>query len=330
MMEYYKDEVYKKDVETALSSIINAERLKNKRVLVTGASGLIGSFIADVLLQAGGYVFVAGRNKATLNERFPGANVLQYDLAKEIEFDESFDYIIHAAGYGHPAAFREDPVGILLNSVNGTAQMLNYAIAHDVKRFLYVSSGEVYGSVNSASFRACYPIGKQAGENLCASFFYKYGLDTVIARLCHIFGPGASEQDNRATAQFFRNAKNKEDIVLKSKGEQRRSYLYVADSASAILTLLTTGESGKSYDIASDDSIITIAELADSIAKLAGVKVVFDLPNDIEKQEQTPINEQVLDGEELTKLGWKSRYNLSEGVADTLSSVEKTTKTEVL
>ena len=294
--------------------------------MITGASGLIGSFIADVLLQAGSCVFVAGRNKATLNERFPGANVLQYDLANEIEFDESFDYIIHAAGYGHPAAFREDPVGVLLNSVNGTARMLNYAIAHDVKRFLYISSGEVYGSINSTSFRACYPIGKQAGENLCASYFYKYGLDAVMARLCHTFGPGASEQDNRATAQFFRNAKNKEDIVLKSKGEQRRSYLYVADSVSAILTLLTTGKPGKSYDIASDDSIITIAELAESIAKVAGVKVVFDLPTDIEKQEQTPIKEQVMNGEALAKLGWKIRYNLTEGVVATLSIIENLQK----
>ena len=187
---------------------------------------------------------------------------------------------------------------------------MDYACAHKTKRFVYISSGEVYGNVSSMTSRACYPLGKQAGENLCASYNEKYGLDTVSARLCHTFGSGISGKDNRATAQFFRNAAAGEDIVLKSKGEQRRSYLYVEDCASAILSVLTKGSRGNAYDICADERIVTIAGLAEMIAEAAGVKVRFDLPDEQEKRDQSPIKQQVMDGAALKELGWTAKYSL--------------------
>ena len=316
--EYYKKKIYIDDVKTSLAAVVGADKLYDKTVLVTGASGLVGSFIADVLIEAGSKVYVAGRNIADLKERFPEATSLEYDLTKEIVFDVDCDYIIHTAGYGHPGAFREDPVGILINSVKGTHRMLEYVRNHCKGRLLYVSSGEVYGQVDSMTSRACYPLGKQAGENLCASYHDKYGVDTVSVRLCHTFGPGMSKKDNRATAQFFRNALNGEDIVLKSKGEQRRSYLYAADSTSAILSVLTSGESGKAYDIASDDCVVTIAELAGMIAEAAGVNVIYDIPSETDRLQQSPIKEQILDGKKLGLLGWKKRYNISDGCSNIL------------
>ncbi len=318
MCSYYEKESYIEDVRNSLRSVVSGENLSGKKILVTGASGLVGSFITDVLIESGSTVFVAGRNPVGLQERFPKATPLTYDLASDIDFSFEFDYIIHAAGYGHPRAFREDPVGILTCSVNGTARMLEYAREHCKERFLYVSSGEVYGHVDPMTSRACYPLGKQAGENLCASYREKYGVDTVVTRLCHTFGPGISAKDNRATAQFFRNAVAGEDIVLKSKGEQRRSYLYTADSASAILSVLTSGESGNAYDIASDDCVVTIAELACLIAKAAGVEVTYDIPSEEEIAQRSPIAEQILNGKLPADLGWVKTYSIESGCRKTI------------
>ncbi len=322
MCRYYEKKSYIEDVRNSLRSVVSDEKLSEKKILVTGASGLVGSFITDVLIEAGSKVFAAGRNPVGLQERFPKATPLTYDLASDIDFNVEFDYIIHAAGYGHPGAFREDPVGILIYSVNGTARMLEYAREHCKERFLYVSSGEVYGHVDPMTSRACYPLGKQAGENLCASYHEKYDVDTVVTRLCHTFGPGISAKDNRATAQFFRNAVAGENIVLKSKGEQRRSYLYAADSASAILSVLTSGESGNAYDIASDDCVVTIAELARLIADVAGVKVVYDIPTEVEVKERSPIVEQILDGRKLANIGWMKAYRIKAGCEKSIEGLK--------
>lgn len=318
MSDYYNKKSYREDVRRSLKSIVGAKRLKDKKILITGAGGMVGSFITDVLNEAGCATWVAGRNPDKLAARFPKSVPIYYDLEKEIEFNIDFDYMILMAGYGHPGAFYEDPVGILVNSVNGTDRLLTYALEHGTDRVLYVSSGEVYGNIDSMSFRACYPLGKQAGENLCASYYEKYGVNSVVCRLCHTFGPGISWNDNRATAQFIRNALAGENIVLKSKGEQRRSYLYAADSASAILSVLTSGEAGCAYDIASDDCIVTIAELAGLIARAVGMDVVYDIPSEKEISQRSPIAEQILDGNMLAALGWKGAYSIEEGCRNTI------------
>lgn len=317
--EYFHSKEYKESVNGTASSVVAGDKLSGKKILVTGASGLVGSYLTDVLAELGSTVYAAGRNTAKLTERFPKAGAVEYDLEKDISFTDDFDYIIHGAGYGHPGAFTEDPRGVLMNSVSGTDRLLSYATRHCTKRFLYISSGEVYGHVDNMSSRACYPLGKQAGENLCAIYHDKFRLDTAVARLCHTFGPGISGKDNRATAQFFRAAMAHEDIILKSKGDQLRSYLYVADSVSAILSVLTSGESGRAYDIASDECTITIADLAKVIAESAGVNVKFEIPNEEEKKQLSPINRQVLDGTALQELGWSYRYSIDEGCRETVA-----------
>lgn len=317
-IEYYRKSEYSSSIRDTALSVQKGNQLRGRKALVTGASGLVGSYLSDVLMELESIVYVAGRNTEKLQTRFPGAHPLTYDLSSEIMFNESFDYIIHCAGYGHPRAFVDDPEGILLNSVLGTKRLLGYAEEHNVKRFLYISSGEVYGDIDSMTSRACYPLGKQAGENLCAIYKDKHQLDTVVARLCHTFGPGISDNDNRATAQFFRAALANKDIILKSKGEQLRSYLYVADSVSAILTVLLSGESGKAYDIASDECVITIANLARTIAEVAGVEVRFEIPNEDEKRQQSPISKQVLNGDSLRELKWAYRYSIDEGCRETM------------
>lgn len=343
-MHIFHCPTYQNDLKTAIQNSLGIEQIKNKSILITGATGTIGSFLVDTLLyynvieNANITIYAAGRNKQNLAGRFDYAKTnkliyTEYDLHKPIEFDYSIDYIIHAAGNAHPVAFHSDPVGTLMGNVAGTYALLEYIRSHGVKRLLYVSSGEVYGqgnlqfeeleegycgSIDSLSSRSCYPLGKRTGENLCVSYSKQYGLETVIVRPCHTYGPGITKEDSRAHAQFFRNVLANEDIVLKSEGKQLRSYCYVADCASAILTVLLYGICGDAYNIANSQARITISGLAEIIAEEAGKRVIYSIPNDFDIASRSPIEKQVLSSKKLEELGWKGCYSVRDGVQNTL------------
>lgn len=116
----------------------------------------------------------------------------------------------------------------------------------------------------------------RATETLCVAYAQQYGLDIVVARPCHTYGEHFTEKDNRVFAQFIRNAVAGENIVMKSLGEQCRSWLYVEDCAMAILDILQKGSNCEAYNVADKNSCITIRELAGIIADVANVKVVID------------------------------------------------------
>lgn len=335
---------YINDLDISIQHSVGIERLKGATVLITGATGTIGSFIADTLLRynqnnkAGITVYVAGRDVEKLVKRYSYWNdskviPLKYDVSETIGFDCSVDYVMHAAGNAHPAAFNGDPVGTIIGNVQGTYNLLEYSRLHGSKRFLYVSSGEVYGQgdlsleefseeysgyIDTSSPRSCYPQSKRATENLCASYYKQYGLETVTVRPCHTFGPGITPTDSRANAQFFRNVLNDEDIVMKSAGTQLRSYNYVADCISGVITILLNGVAGEAYNTANPNVRISIAELAQAIAYSGNKRVVFSSPTDIDLANRTPIEKQVLSSRKLEALGWKPAFDLLKAVNNTI------------
>jgi nucleoside-diphosphate-sugar epimerase len=216
-------------------------------------------------------------------------------------------------------------------NILGLSNLLDFGTKKNIKRVLYVSSGEVYGEGDKNDFtesysgyidylnsRSCYPASKRAAETLCISYSCQYNTDVVIARPCHIYGPTFTESDNRAFAQFIRNTLAKENVVLKSKGEQYRSYCYVADCVSALLVVLLYGETKNAYNIANKDSNITITELAHYIASVGNRKVVFDIPTNEEQRGYSVISRSVLNAEKLEGLGWQAKYSLSEGIKRTI------------
>jgi nucleoside-diphosphate-sugar epimerase len=344
-MNLYESKTYLRDLDAAAESSFHLERLSGASVLVTGATGTIGSFLTDTLLRynqthgANIRIYASGRSLKRLQKRFAPVETEQliyvaHDVQRPISFDFSVDYIIHAAGNAHPDVFRTDPVGTIMGNVAGTYALLEYGKRHGAKRLLYVSSGEVYGQgdlaldsfeetysgpVDPTAPRSCYPASKRVAENLCASYSQQYGLETVVVRPCHTYGPGMTDRDSRATAQFFRNALRGEDIVMNSAGTQLRSYCYVADCVSAILTVLMCGKSGEAYNSANPDARITIAGLAQEIAAVAGQKVVFAAPDAVALANRTPIAKQVLSSKKLEQLGWRGHYGVKEGVEHTLA-----------
>ncbi len=342
---YVENNRYKEDLEAAMTSVPGFEQFYGKSFLITGATGLIASFIIDLLLyandttEAGIRIFALGRDRDKLSERYAsyhGREELQFvvqDVCEPLDMGQRVDYIIHAAGNGYPASFRENPVGTMTPALFGTFYLLEYARRYNITRFLYISSGEVYGQaaegitafkedysgyVDCMSTRSCYPTAKRAAETLCSSYYSQYGVDAVVARPCHTYGPNTTTKDNRANVQFINNVLRGEDIVLKSAGRQTRSYTYIADSASGILTVLLKGETGEAYNIANSKARVTIAEYAAIVARVGHCNCVFENPDELEKAEFSPITYAVLDSAKLESLGWSGRYSVEEGIRHTI------------
>ncbi len=339
--------IYQQDLRTTLAHCIGIDKLKNSSILITGATGTICSYLVDTLLaynaeqKANITIYATSRNVSKLASCFTSQTqqlkFIEFDITKPLCFDVPVDYIIHAAGNAYPASFVADPVGTIMGNIIGTYHLLEYTRTHATKRFLYVSSGEVYGCatipnatfsetfsgpVDSLSFRSCYPNSKRTTETLCASYIHQYGIDCVIARPCHTYGPGITPSDNRANAQFFTRALAQQDIVLKSVGSQVRSYCYVGDCVSALLTVLSQGKQGEAYNIANPQGIVSIANFAHAVAAAAYRKVVFELPTNMDKLNQSPIPQQVLDNHKLIDLGWKGSFSLEKGIQHTLAILQ--------
>lgn len=342
-MKLHQSKLYLDDIDTTLNNVVGIEELQNKKVLVTGATGTIGSFVADTLIRymqkcsSDTTIYLAGRSVEKLRHQFGtqrNVEFLPYDMNNPIEFDVHLDYVIHAAGNAHPAAFNGNPVRTIMENIDSTFRLLEYLRMHEGKRLLYVSSGEVYGQgdisldsfnesysgyVDVLSPRSCYPLSKRLTENLCSSYWSQYKIESVIVRPCHTYGPHITETDNRAHAQFFRNALNGESILLKSAGTQLRSYNYVADCVAALLSVLTQGTPGEAYNLANSQSILTIAELAEKIAIVGHCKVVFEIPSATDVANRSPIPKQVLNTSKVEKLGWQPAFSLEDGICHTLN-----------
>lgn len=315
------------------------EKLNGKNILITGACGLIGSAIIDFLIEnkVECNVYAMARNRNKTQKCFakyldnPLLHIVEGDVNAPIKGNIVFHYIINAASNANPNAYALDPVGTMWTNINGTKNLLDYGREHRLERFLYVSSGEVYGNgdvdnwkesdsgyVDCMTLRSCYPTSKRAAETLCVAYSHQYHIEAVVARPCHTYGPHFTDNDTRAYAQFVRNARNHEDIVLKSRGEQYRSWLYVKDCASAILTILLKGLNGEAYNVADVNSCVTIRELAEMIAHIGGSKVVFDLPSEVERQGFSVIRKAVFDISKLEALEWIPQYKLQEALVETI------------
>ena len=314
------------------------KKLQEKSFLITGASGLIGSALVDLLMSynresnARIEIYTVSRNRAYAEKQFhtywndSNFHYISHDITEPFLLDVPLDYIIHGASNASPKCYASDPVGTMKANLWGVSNMLELAREKEA-RLLYISSGEVYGEGDGRDFtedysgyvdclnpRSCYPSSKRASETLCVSYKEQYGVNVAIARPCHIYGPDTG-RDDRAFAQFLRLAKRGENIVLKSEGKQVRSYCHVDDCASALLYILLKGESGEAYNIANRESILSIRELAEMIAHMASVKVIQDIPSAQESKGYSKVQRAVLDPSKLEKLGWKPEFSIKEGIS---------------
>lgn len=344
----YNNSIYVEDLENSLKSIVGAQALRGKSLLITGATGMIGSFVVDVLLHGnktmnlGCKVICMGRNLEKAKSRFAqhwncsDFSFVQHNVNEPLPtYISGVDYVIHAASSTHPLAYATQPVETITTNILGAYYLLNYICKNAPRaRFVLMSSVEVYGQnrgdvmsfnedycgyIDCNSLRSGYPESKRLSESLCQAFLRENMVDFVSARLPRTYGPTMLMSDTKALSQFIKKGIAKEDIILKSKGEQLFSYAYVADVVSAVLTIMLVGKSGSAYNISSSESDIKLRDLAQMVADLSGTSLRYELPDSVEMAGYSTANVAVMDSSRLRELGWKHHYLIREGLGRTLS-----------
>lgn len=349
-MTLFENEMYMEDVRYAADLGLPWERLQDKKILISGACGLIGSFAVDVLMEKNRSlgmhcgICALGRDEQAAKVRFAGYwdsslfCFLRHDVNDPLEekTEEEFDYIVHLASCTHPVAYARNPIATIATNVLGTDNLLRYAAGHHVKRFVFASSNEIYGEnrgdvelfteaycgyIDSNTLRAGYPESKRCGEALCQAYVKERDIDMVIPRFTRTYGPTMLMSDTKAVSQFIIKAAKGEDIVLKSEGNQYYSYTYVADAVTGLFTVMLCGQCGEAYNIADSNSDIRLKDLAGIAAKFSHMKVIYDMPDSIEKAGYSTATKARLDGNKLKSLGWNMKYSIREGIGRTIEIV---------
>lgn len=339
MKDILKNDLYRNDILHIFENV-NLSLLKRKTILITGGLGLICSSVVDLLIEynktfgANIKIYVAARNEKNFSERYgeyPCVEYLCYDAIKPINFDVNADYIIHGAGSASPELYVSMPVETILSNFNGVYNLLEYVKNHNVKRMLYISSSEVYGtkditdafeennfgSVNINNIRSSYSEAKRVSELLCKSYSAEYDIDTVIVRPGHIYGPTASPNDKRISSKFSYLAANEKTLKMKSLGLQKRSYCYSLDCAAAILIALINGKKGESYNIGHNE-ITSIKEMAQILAEAGNVKLEINEPSKDDLKQFNPMDNSALNNNKIKLLGYKDTFSVNEGLLHTV------------
>lgn len=347
-MSPFQHPLYLSDVSRLSELDLPWESLRGKCLLVSGASGLIGSCLVDAVMKRNSMepldckVIAIGRNAKRAQERFaaywdsPLFSFVTQDINLPFSIPGKIDYVVHLASNTHPVSYATEPVETIMTNITGLQNMLELARSCGAERFAFASSNEVYGQnkgdveffdesycgyIDCNTLRAGYPESKRCGEALCQAYARQYGMDVVIPRFTRCFGPTLLPSDTKALSQFLHNAVNGEDIVLKSDGSQYYSYIYVCDAVSALLTVLLKGESGHAYNISDKAFDVTLKDLAQKIADIAGTKVVFRLPDEVEKAGFSTATKARLSSDKLKSLGWAVNWSLDEALAHSIAAL---------
>lgn len=336
-----KREIFEEDRKyIATADCVSWELLRDSHILVTGATGLIGTTLIGGLMayneQNDGNILVLAhvRNAEKAQELFREyidqgwLKLIVGDIAEPVSLNDRVDYVVHGASVTSSRAFVDSPVETILTAVEGTKNLLKLACKKRVKGMVYLSSMEVYGVpadkepltedkmgyLNPLAVRSSYSESKRMVENLCVAYACEYDVPVKIVRLTQTFGPGVAVDDGRVFAEFARCAMGGRNIRLQTEGKTKRMYLYTADAAVAILTVLTRGEDAEAYNAANAGTYCSIREMAELVAETLGsgnCRVVTEIP-DTPNTSYNPTMEIYMDMSKLEALGWHAEKNLRE------------------
>lgn len=351
-MNLYACKYYIEDVRHVAKVSLPWDKLKDKYIMISGATGLIGSFLIDIIMyknQNEGLnctVYALGRNERKANDRFQNyvrdrrLIFIPYDVRNPFDSQNigTVDYVLHLASNTHPLQYSTDPIGTITTNIIGLKNLLDFAANHQATRFVFASSNEIYGEnrgdveffdenycgyINCNTMRAGYPESKRCGESLCQAYKEQKGLNVVIARFTRTYGPSMLMSDTKAISQFIKKGLEGENIVLKSAGTQYYSYQYVADSVSGLLTVLLCGKNGEAYNIAEEHSDIMLKDLAMIVAGIAGKEVIIETPDIVEAAGYSTATKARLDGNKLMRMGWKPKYDIKKGIERTMMILDE-------
>ena len=332
--------LYQQDLRNIVS-MPGIETLHGKTILITGATGMVGTHLIDALMLLGDVkVYAVGRDKNRAMDRLgsyydsPLFTFVEQDVCNKFPSDIKPDIIIPLASNTHPLAYSQYPVETMLINIKGAEHALNLAVETGAT-VLYPSTVEVYGNaigedtfsedytgkLNLSTSRSCYTESKRSAEAMCQSFIAEIGAKVKIVRLSRLFGPTMLMTDSKASSQFIKKALAHEDIILKSEGNQLFSYTYITDAVRAMLHVLIYGEVGTAYNISCESCDVRLKEFAGLCAQYNGKDVIFELPSETERKGFSVAQKAVLDNSRLRSIGWTPLYNMKEALWRTLDII---------
>lgn len=306
------------------------EMLTNKTIVISGGTGFIGSFLCNVVRYRNKKYHQNIKVVSIAFNQLEGDETVRYiksDITKPLTIEGPIDYILHLASNTHPEQYKADPVGTITGNVFGAYNLLNLAKEKKSDKFILASSCEIYGDgkdglmdelycgyIDSNTARAGYNESKRVSESLCQSFAQQYGIKSCVFRLARVLGADKTKKDTKAMAQFIRNAVDGKDIVLKSRGLQKYSYIYIADAVSGIFKVLLEGIPGEAYNISADYDGKSLGEYAEYIASLSGNKVVYEIEDN---PDASRAQNALLDNSKIKSIGFKPIFSVTQGLKRT-------------
>lgn len=343
-MNRLESNIYISELDSVCSQDLPWEKLAGKTLSLSGATGMIGSFLIDVIMRKnrinhlGCRILAIGRSEEKARARLPyfDSALFKFEEAdvteRGVKPSAPSDFVIHLASSTHPRQYASNPVGTISSNVDGLHNLLEYSSEHGA-RLLFASSVEVYGEnrgdverfdegycgyIDCNTLRACYTESKRLCETMCQAYRSQKSVETVIARIARVYGPTLLPDDSKALSQFMHKALCHQNVVLKSSGTQHYSYLHVADAVSGLLYALLLGVDGEAYNLADPSSDVTLRDLAIMVASAGDVEVVFDLPDAEEAAGYSKASVALMDGSKMRELGWIPSKGIEDGVAETL------------
>jgi len=326
------------DVETILKNIGNKiEHFQNKKILISGGSGFLGSWICDVFVKVGVNVTCLDNFSSGLKSNIehlmnkPNFKLIQKDIC-DINFDESFDGVMHFASRASPEDYHNFQIETLLTNSLGTKNALDVAL-HNKCKFMYSSTSEVYGdskifptseeywgNVNPIGERSCYDEGKRYGEALCVAYQREHKLDVRLIRIFNTYGPRIRPDGNygRALPRFVDKALKNETIKIFGDGLQTRSFCYVTDTISGILLYFLDKENHGVLNIGSKTET-TINHLAETIVSKTNSKSKIE---HVSESPDDPRRRQADISKAKRCIGWEPKISLESGLAKTIDWIK--------
>ncbi|HPD81651.1 MAG TPA: NAD-dependent epimerase/dehydratase family protein [Candidatus Pacearchaeota archaeon] len=332
--------VIQKDIEDIVLEF--QEPLKNfegKKILITGANGMIPSYIVDVISEFNktsknpAKLILYNKNETNQNSRLghlledKNVRFIQQDIGKPFKIKEGVDLILHAASRANPISFKKEPIDTIEANVDGTKTLLNYAKENKIEQFLFFSSSEVYGNVpkedlpvtekyigkiNQLGDMACYSESKRFSETLCMSFFRQYNTPTKLLRIFQTFGPGL-RNDGKTIADIFAKGIKERQINLRDPGLSKRSLSYISDTTRGILNVMFKGKVGEAYNIGNNDNYFSIREIAEIIKNILEIKSDIKFPLNYPENKER-IEDRMPDITKLKELGFSPKISIEEGL----------------